>query len=449
MNKRGLSGIVTTVLIILIAIAGIVLIWNFVLPLVSQDISTDELTTRLTIPSKNVLVNNSGLEKNVTFILERKSGQGAVSGLTIVLSDINGKTKSFDDYSNTEIKEISSIKLSLKTSELGNISKIEVYPIFVDSDGKKTTGSSGTEYVFSGKEKTVGTGGTEEPVGCIDECSSGDTRCSGSGVDSGFQTCEDYDSDSCFEWSSVVVYCAPEDCRDGECVNSQTQLGNLPTEFDLTGIVGYWRFNETGTTTIAKDISGNGNHLTLYNFGFLPTSSGWVASSNSKFGNVLKFDGANDFVQGTVGGIPLGNSPRTVTMWVNTTTCTHPFSYGSGSSSRGFFGIYDCDLKFLWNPASSFNPPNLNYVASGNWVFIALTWSGSDMITWVDDSSDTWTLDDMGAPLDTQESDLFVSLKNSDSNSVSYFYKGSIAELTVWNRTLYPYEIQEIYDSTK
>ena len=48
---------------------------------------------------------------------------------------------------------------------------------------------------------------------CTDECSSGTKQCSGNG----YQTCGNYDSDSCLEWSTVTACGTGETCSNGDC----------------------------------------------------------------------------------------------------------------------------------------------------------------------------------------------------------------------------------------
>jgi len=50
---------------------------------------------------------------------------------------------------------------------------------------------------------------------CSDECNAQQKQCSGNG----WQICGNYDSDSCFEWSSVSACAGNQLCNNGECVN--------------------------------------------------------------------------------------------------------------------------------------------------------------------------------------------------------------------------------------
>jgi flagellin-like protein len=85
-NKRGISQIVTTVLIILIILVAIVLIWNFVRPAITkagEQISTDTDCLRLDIEVINCVVSSDSV--NVT--VKRNAGIGDFQGMRIVLSD--------------------------------------------------------------------------------------------------------------------------------------------------------------------------------------------------------------------------------------------------------------------------------------------------------------------------------------------------------------------------
>jgi hypothetical protein len=87
--------------------------------------------------------------------------------------------------------------------------------------------------------------------------------------------------------------------NDGDCdgalmvivLTQSTRVALLKPPNNL-GLVGYWSFNE-GTSTVATDFSGNGNH------GAFTDSPVWT---NGKRGKALDFDGSNDRVN-----IPEGN----------------------------------------------------------------------------------------------------------------------------------------------
>ena len=52
---------------------------------------------------------------------------------------------------------------------------------------------------------------------CTDECASGAKQCSGNG----YQTCGEYDSDGCAEWSGVANCASNQNCQSGSCITNQ------------------------------------------------------------------------------------------------------------------------------------------------------------------------------------------------------------------------------------
>ncbi|MEK6855519.1 MAG: CARDB domain-containing protein [Nanoarchaeota archaeon] len=63
---------------------------------------------------------------------------------------------------------------------------------------------------------------------CSNECASGAKRCSG-GI--GYQTCGNYDTDSCLEWNTLTTPCASgQTCSGGICVSPNQTLPDLIVE---------------------------------------------------------------------------------------------------------------------------------------------------------------------------------------------------------------------------
>ena len=95
MNKKGLSDIITTVLIILIALAAVILIWAFIRNSLMESggqISSEVFTTQMSIPSQSVMYNYTG---NVSLIVKREAGAGKLVAFVVTLKDINGKVIPF------------------------------------------------------------------------------------------------------------------------------------------------------------------------------------------------------------------------------------------------------------------------------------------------------------------------------------------------------------------
>ena len=87
-----------------------------------------------------------------------------------------------------------------------------------------------------------GGGGNGGGGGCNDECtSSGSKQCAGTG----YQTCGNYDSDSCLEWSAVTACNTGETCSNGICSSSFST-------FSVSSTI--WGWQDTGISIATGDV---------------------------------------------------------------------------------------------------------------------------------------------------------------------------------------------------
>jgi len=102
-----------------------------------------------------------------------------------------------------------------------------------------------------------------------------------------------------------------------------------------SGLVAYYKLNESGTTSTAADSAGGDNPGTLTN---MTLPGAWRTSG--AFGgpkNALDFDGVNDYAQ-VSGGLPLANASITVEAWARRDTMDTfqmIVSQGPASSNHG------------------------------------------------------------------------------------------------------------------
>ncbi len=152
--------------------------------------------------------------------------------------------------------------------------------------------------------------------------------------------------------------------------------GSPPPDI-LTGLQGYWAFNETSGNT-ASDSSGNNNS------GLLTNGPAW--NSSGKIGGALLFDGINDYVSL---GDPVSLRPSnfiTMAAWAN-------FNDVSGTSAI----LAKDDSKVPLN--ATFLRMQAGYVvcsiggtrifvasgvATGQWVHLACTYDGSNIRVYID-----------------------------------------------------------------
>ncbi|NOS71676.1 MAG: LamG domain-containing protein [Verrucomicrobia bacterium] len=209
------------------------------------------------------------------------------------------------------------------------------------------------------------------------------------------------------------------------------------------GLLAYYPFNGN-----ANDESGNGNNASI---------SGAVLTTD-RFGEANKafyFNGAGNRLSASITGIPLGNSPRSITAWIKPDGDTHPvnavIAYGIGDCGGKMFGLsyskylggtpgYD-NLGF-WGgcqdySANLFTPPN-------QWSFVAVTYDGSNIRLFANGLSET----DAIGTLSTQNSHLWIGAETlSDGGDFRDFFKGSIDQVRVYNRALLDTEVQKLYAS--
>lgn len=145
MNKRGLSQVVTSVLIILLVVSSIGVIWFFVRPLLNSisGIGSEDLTLNYDIIDAEI---NSEL-RFVDVVVQRKTGEGNVSALKIILYDVTGQSVDFrSDISLMEL-ETRTIRVDYSNKGVVDIRQIGVAPIFFVS-GRERVGSITDIYSF-------------------------------------------------------------------------------------------------------------------------------------------------------------------------------------------------------------------------------------------------------------------------------------------------------------
>jgi hypothetical protein len=198
------------------------------------------------------------------------------------------------------------------------------------------------------------------------------------------------------------------------------------------GLVGYWSFNE-GSGTKVGDMSGNGNHGTLYD------GATWTAAG--KYGAAVTISNSGG-IQITNSPSLLGGAPRTISFWanfaghdvMNTIFCKgwgpSNIDYCLFASSTGVLCVYDNG-----DYCSSYTIP-LN-----QWVFITAvfnTTSSTDVyVNGVYNSNIAGGLDT------TTDLDLYIG----DNQHAGENINGTIDEVRIYNRELSASEVSRLYTS--
>lgn len=216
-NKRGMSAVVTTLIIILLTIVALGIVWVVVKNIIDK--GSDEITlTGLTLDLEIVKAVSDDTFVNVT--VKRNPGEGNLVGINFIFSDGDNSDVVRVD---TNLAELGWQTFIFLRNDLAvdNITSIAVAPIFETSSGKETIGNAvdTAEYDTDelGSGGGVGAGGGDPPA-CTPECTGlecGDDGCGGSCGDCGVgfscadnQLCVD---DSCIDEDPLVT-CAAAEC---------------------------------------------------------------------------------------------------------------------------------------------------------------------------------------------------------------------------------------------
>jgi hypothetical protein len=132
-QKKAVSDVIATVLIILVVLAAIIIVWNMVKKTV-YDSSNEINVERFSISLSTQTVNLSGMS---SIPVVRSAGAGNISAIEIVFKNSSGST--FEYRNNTRVPgELETVYYTINLSGR-NVVSFEVYPIFV-SDGKEKVG---------------------------------------------------------------------------------------------------------------------------------------------------------------------------------------------------------------------------------------------------------------------------------------------------------------------
>jgi len=169
MNKRGMSLVVTTLIIILLAIVAVGIVWVVVKNIISkgkEDISLTGLTLDLEILKASVDEDTRTLSVTV----KRKSGEGDLIGINFVISDGDNSVVVRKDTTLEEL-ETKTFTFDLDTLAVGEITSISIASIYETSSGKETIGDIKDTATYtagsmsSGNPDYTGTPNGEEPPG--------------------------------------------------------------------------------------------------------------------------------------------------------------------------------------------------------------------------------------------------------------------------------------------
>ena len=195
-NRRGLSAIVTTLLIILLSIVAIGAVWVVISNVIdegSEDINLARFTLDIVIKSAYVDTADSN---KIKVSVRRSVGKGDVKGLNFVFSD---GSKSVVVRKDIVLNELDERTFEFTSAELegigfGSGDTVSIAPIFDSSGSEKTGEITDTEKISSSASGGGGGGGGDlECSDGIDNDGDGNTDL----VDAGCVNAEDDDETNC------------------------------------------------------------------------------------------------------------------------------------------------------------------------------------------------------------------------------------------------------------
>jgi hypothetical protein len=231
-NKRGLSSVIATLLIILLVIVSVSIVWVVVKNLLtkgSEDISIDKFTIDLEIVSIKQNVEKTSVNVKV----KRNAGEGELDGIVFLIYD-------GEETHRIEVKNASLQPLEMKTYTLayeGEIVSMSVLPLILTESGKTIEGGVADTYQANGENggncipDCTNTQGEEiecglEPNGCgtCGECADGNCylgKCCPTGYHS-------TDGEICILNCDPVANCLGKQCGSNGCEGTCLPGCDLP-----------------------------------------------------------------------------------------------------------------------------------------------------------------------------------------------------------------------------
>ena len=137
-GKKGVSGVILTIIMIVLVLAAVVIIWGIINNfLQTQGEQIDTSTSCLGIDVQSTKLSCSGGVNDICNVTLSRNAQGdAISGVKLVFTNALGETNYIHDISgNIALLETRTI-LDITTT-ITDVNKVEVVPYFTDVSGNE------------------------------------------------------------------------------------------------------------------------------------------------------------------------------------------------------------------------------------------------------------------------------------------------------------------------
>ena len=212
------------------------------------------------------------------------------------------------------------------------------------------------------------------------------------------------------------------------CYSTGIRLNGLPTD----GLVAYYPFNGN-----ANDESGNGYHGTIHGATLAVDRFGHPNSAYYFNGNSYILSPANT-------AVPLGNTPRTFSLWLKSNVIDNPanrdiFCWGRFVTSQRFGLVLYNGLPYFCGQHDDYF--GTKFIGDDKWHNIIITYDGSTVEIFVDGKFDK----SEPKSLNTINSQMIIGRSNLD-NSAPTFFDGMIDDIRVYNKVIDDEEIRQLYN---
>lgn len=401
-DKKGLSTIVATLIIILLVLVAVGILWVVIRNVIksgSEEISLGKLTVSLKIEKAQILN-----EENISVTVKREAGKGEISGLLFVIEDEGNSETVTKDLSLSEF-ELRTFILTLENMNTENVKTIKVVPLFKLESGKEIIGDVKDEYVIS---ESSGEGG-ETP--CVPNCvgrECGNDGCGG--------TCGT--------------------CSTGTCNSTgQCEISTPPSQNWQTGMVSWWK------------LDGNANDYLGVRNGVVNGAT--LITSGCMSGQCYNFTGTGDYISMSYASQYNIREGITLSAWIKRTTGysqnqdVHVLSrnpswyfydaYATGSI-RGEVYIDGARYGYRTTPV-----PN-----DGNWYHVLYTYNSTTRNSSIYRNGILYSTTQI-----TGLTNYLIDSSTVNFANIGYQTLGRglmFDELMIWNRSLNASEVQQVYN---
>ncbi len=222
-------------------------------------------------------------------------------------------------------------------------------------------------------------------------------------------------------------------------------MAQIPSYVPTNGLVGYWPFNGN-----ANDISGNGNNGTV-NGASLTTDR--LGNADSAY----NFNGNNNYIESTCSNLPLGNTSRSISAWVDMPSLNNNYanfivSWGYGdasqtSANKAFGFRTQLNGMAIWQSfGSSENNETFNTsFLTNNYYHVVVTIDNVGIFKFYINSTLVYTNQIIGMNTISNGNLLrFGRSTHTNTDGWAGYFLGKLDDIGIWNRALTQTEITSL-----